>query len=128
MFSEDSATGPLRRDREIRLVHSSDIHVDDGRIAAAHDRDGTAGLAAVFAAARGLRADVVLLAGDTFEANQLSASLIDRAGALLADAGMPVVILPGNHDPALPDSVYVKGGFPRISNLAVIGVTHEEAV
>jgi len=74
MFSEDSATGLLRHDREIRLVHSSDIHVDDGRIAAAHDGDGTAGLAAVFAAARGLRADVVLLAGDTFEANQLSAS------------------------------------------------------
>ena len=57
----------------------------------------------------------MLLAGDTFEANQLSAPVIDRAGRLLADAGMPVVILPGNHDPAMPDSVYVKGGYAQIA-------------
>jgi 3',5'-cyclic AMP phosphodiesterase CpdA len=58
-----------------------------------------------------LRADVVLLAGDTFENNQLSAAILDGAGRLLAEAGMPIVILPGNHDPALPNSVYVRGGF-----------------
>jgi DNA repair exonuclease SbcCD nuclease subunit len=115
-------------DRETRLVHSSDIHVDEGRIAAAYDGDGTAGLAAVLATARALRADVVVLAGDTFEANQLSAAVIDRAGRLLADAGMPIVILPGNHDPALPGSVYFKGGYGRIPNLAILGVTHDEAV
>jgi len=96
---------------EIRLVHSSDLHVDEGRIAAAHLGDGAAGLAAVLATARARQADIVLLAGDTFEANQLGAAVINRAGRLLAEAGMPVVILPGNHDPALPDSVYVKGGY-----------------
>ncbi len=117
-----------RADADIVLVHSSDVHVDEGRIAVAHDGDGAAGLAAVLTAARALRADVVLLAGDTFEANQLSTALIDRAGGLLADAGMPVVILPGNHDPAMPDSVYVKGGYARIPNLAILGVTHDEAV
>lgn len=115
-------------DREIRLVHSSDIHVDEGRFAAARDGDGTAGLAAVLTTARELRADVLVLAGDTFEANQLSAPVIARAGRLLADAGMPVVILPGNHDPAMPDSVYVKGGYAQIANLAILGVTHDEAV
>ncbi len=113
---------------EIRLVHSSDLHVDDGRIAAAHDGDGAAGLAAVLATARELRADLVLLAGDTFEANHLSAPVIDRVGGLLADAGVPIVILPGNHDPALPDSVYVKGGYAQIPSLAILGVTHDEAV
>ena len=96
---------------EIRLVHSSDLHVDEGRIAAAHQGDGAAALAAVLATARARQADIVLLAGDTFEANQLGAAVINRAGRLLAEAGMPVVILPGNHDPALPDSVYVKGGY-----------------
>ena len=54
--------------------------------------------------------------------------MIDRAGRLLADAGMPVVILPGNHDPAMPDSVFVKGGYAQIPNLAVIGITHDEAI
>jgi len=41
---------------------------------------------------------------------------------------MPVVILPGNHDPALADSVFVRGGFSRIPSLSILGVTHEEAV
>ena len=54
--------------------------------------------------------------------------MIDRAGRLLADAGMPVVILPGNHDPAMPDSVFVKGGYAQIPSLAVIGMTHDEAI
>jgi DNA repair exonuclease SbcCD nuclease subunit len=110
------------------LVHSSDIHVDDGRMAVERDGDGTAALAAVLGTARALCADIVLLAGDTFEANQLSARLIDRAGQLLADAGTEIVILPGNHDPALPDSVFAKGGYAQIPNLSIIGVTHDEAV
>ncbi len=113
---------------EVALVHSSDVHVDEGRTAAVHGGDGTAGLAAVLATARVLRANLVLLAGDTFEANSLGAALIDRAGTLLAAAGLPVVILPGNHDPALPDSVYVRGGLAQIPNLAILGVTHDEAV
>jgi DNA repair exonuclease SbcCD nuclease subunit len=113
---------------EIRLAHSSDLHVDDGRIAAAYDGDGTAGLAAVLATARALEADIVLLAGDTFEANQLSAPVIDRVGGLLAGAGMPIVILPGNHDPALPDSVYVRGGYAQIQSVVILGVSHDEAV
>ncbi len=113
---------------EVALVHSSDVHVDEGRTAAVHGGDGTAGLAAVLATARALRANLVLLAGDTFEANSLGAALIDRAGTLLAAAGLPVVILPGNHDPALPDSVYVRGGLAQIPNLAILGVTHDEAV
>src|SRR5437763_6186623 len=87
---------------EVVLVHSSDIHVDDSR--------GTAGLEAVLATAGALGADLVLLAGDTFENNQLSAAVVDRAARLLAEAGMPAVILPGNHDPTLPASVFVRGG------------------
>jgi DNA repair exonuclease SbcCD nuclease subunit len=102
------------------LVHSSDVHIDNSR--------GTAGLGAVLATARALQAAVTLLAGDTFENNQLSAAILDRAGCLLAEAGMPVVILPGNHDPALPDSVFVRGGFGNIPNVRIIGVTDEEAV
>jgi DNA repair exonuclease SbcCD nuclease subunit len=47
---------------------------------------------------------------------------------LLAAAGMPVVIIPGNHDPASPDSVFLRGGFARLPRLSILGVTHEEAV
>jgi DNA repair exonuclease SbcCD nuclease subunit len=113
---------------ELRLVHSSDLHVDDCRRTAIDDDTGASALAQVLTTARGLRADIVLLAGDTYETNELSPALIDEAGMLLANAGMPVVILPGNHDPALANSVYVKGGYLQIANLAIPGITHDEAV
>src|SRR5262249_9910136 len=113
---------------DLLLVHSSDIHVDDSLIAAADGGDGTVGLRAVLATAEALRADVVLLAGDTFENNQLGAAVLERAGRLLASAPMPIVILPGNHDPALPNSVFSLGGFDQIPNVRILGITHEEAV
>lgn len=113
---------------EIRLIHSSDVHVDEGRSAPNNSRDGAAGLALVLSTARRLRANVVLLAGDTFETHQLSRSVIDRAGNLFADARLPIVMLPGNHDPALPDSVYSKGKYDQIPNLAILGVTHDTSV
>jgi DNA repair exonuclease SbcCD nuclease subunit len=115
-------------EREIRLVHSSDLHVDDDRIAALHNGDGTAGLRAVLMTARALGADVAILAGDTFDNHMVSAKTTDRAGKLLADAGLPVVILPGNHDPVSVDSVYVRGGFAAIPNLSILGMTHERTV
>src|SRR6185437_3861384 len=95
--------------RELRLVHSSDLHVDDDRIASLHGGDGTGGLAAVIAPAHRLGADLPLLAGDTFDNHMVSADTIARAGRLLADSGLPVVVLPGNHEPATADSVYARG-------------------
>ncbi len=53
------------------LVHCSDVHVNDSR--------GAEGLRVVLATARVLQADVVLLAGDTFENNQLSTAVLDNA-------------------------------------------------
>jgi DNA repair exonuclease SbcCD nuclease subunit len=112
---------------DLLLVHSSDLHVDDERNGTKH-RAGAAGLAAVLAVARAASADVVLLAGDTFDNNRVAPLVLDRTAQLLADAGRPVVILPGNHDPALPNSVFVRGGLAAIPNVTVLGVTHEEAV
>ncbi len=112
---------------DIILVHSSDLHVDDERNATKHS-GGTTGLAAVLAAARAADADVVLLAGDTFDNNRVASPVLDRTAQLLADAGRPVVILPGNHDPALPNSVFIRGNFHGIPNVTVLGITHDEAV
>src|SRR5207249_5018561 len=73
-------------------------------------------------------ADTGRLAGDTFDNHMVTAATIDRAGEVLADAGLPVVILPGNHDPVSADSVYVRGGFAAIPNLRILGMTHDRAV
>jgi DNA repair exonuclease SbcCD nuclease subunit len=108
--------------QDITLVHSSDIHVDS------RFEDGTLGLRLVTETARALAADVLILAGDTFEHNRLPLDLLDQAARLLEGAGMPVVILPGNHDPAIPDSAFHRGGIGALANVAVLGLTHEDAV
>jgi DNA repair exonuclease SbcCD nuclease subunit len=114
--------------REVVIVHSSDLHVDHDYTARLHGGDGTAGLACVLNAARGVGADVVLLVGDTFESHRLPQHVLDRTAAVIAAAGMPVVLLPGNHDPAIPEAVYRRGLLAELENLHVLGVTHEEAV
>ena len=112
---------------DIVLVHSSDLHVDEDR-ASANGGEGTTALRSVLATARALRVDILLLAGDTFENNQLGAAILDRAGRLLAQADFPIVILPGNHDPAFADSVFIRGGFGGLQNVSILGLTHDEAV
>ena len=114
-----------RKGGEVTLVHSSDLHVDDGRIASEHGGDGTGGLRAVLAYARSIEADVVLLAGDTFDNHMVTAATIERAGRLLAEAAMPVVLLPGNHDPVSADSVYLRGGYGEIPGLRILGMTDD---
>ena len=121
-------TSGRRNAGEVTLVHSSDLHVDDSRIAAQHGGDGTGGLRAVLAYARSVEANAVILAGDTFDNHMVTAATIDRAGRLLAEAGLPVVILPGNHDPVTADSVYVRGGYAAIPGLSILGLTDDGAV
>ena len=114
--------------RDIIIVHSSDIHVDHDYTARLHGGDGTAGLACVLNAARDLAADAAILAGDTFDSHRVPQQLIEQAAAVIAAAALPVIILPGNHDPAISDAVYHHGALAAVRNLHVIGVTHDEAV
>jgi DNA repair exonuclease SbcCD nuclease subunit len=117
---------PLTRD--LVVVHSSDLHVDHDYTARLHGGDGAAGLACVLAAAREMAADVVLLAGDTFDSHRVPQDLIERAASVMAAAALPIVILPGNHDPAVREAVYRGDALTAVENLHVIGVTADEGV
>jgi DNA repair exonuclease SbcCD nuclease subunit len=114
--------------RDVVVVHSSDLHVDHDYTARLHGGDGAAGLACVLAAARGMAADVVILAGDTFDSHRVPQDLIERAASVMAGAALPIVLLPGNHDPAVTGAVYRGSALAAVKNLHVIGVTHEESV
>jgi len=113
---------------EIVLVHSSDLHVDDNPSEPTYGDDGTTGLRIVLDAAKSHDANFVLLVGDVFDNNRQPDAILTRSAELLADAGRPVLILPGNHDPVTPDSVYLRGRFGDIPHVHIIGVTHEQAV
>jgi DNA repair exonuclease SbcCD nuclease subunit len=108
------------------LVHSSDIHVDDDLVK--RGQTGLDGLRAVLDTARALAADIVLLAGDTFDNHRVSTPVLHRAAALLADAGRPVVLLPGNHDPALPTCLFQRAGLTVLTHVHVLGVTRAETI
>lgn len=114
--------------RDVVLVHSSDLHVDDDPAEPAYGDDGTTGLRWVLQTARAVDADIVLLVGDTFDNNRQSPGILHRARDMLAEAGRPVVILPGNHDPLTPDSVYRRSGIAALPDVHVLGLTHEIAV
>ncbi len=115
-------------DPDIVIVHSSDLHLGDVITIAACGGDDTLPLRQVLVAAGDLKADLVLLAGDIFEHNRLALEFLERAARTLGDSAMPVVILPGNHDPATPDSVYRRGPIAEPENVSILGVTHPRAV
>ena len=114
--------------RDIVVVHTSDIHVDHVYTAQVHGGDGAGGLASVLDAARNMSADVVLLAGDTFDCHRLPENLLDRAADVIAAAELPIVLLPGNHDPAVSDAVFHHRTLAAVENLHVLGIAHEEAI
>jgi DNA repair protein SbcD/Mre11 len=110
---------------EVIIVHSSDLHlgVDDSF----SDSDKLAVLPKVLAAADKAGAHVVLLVGDTFDNHRQPLDLLQRAAQMLRDYRKPIVILPGNHDPLTPDSVYRRGGLASIPNVCILGLTVDEA-
>jgi DNA repair exonuclease SbcCD nuclease subunit len=114
-------------ERDVILVHSSDLHLET-RPLAPRPGDDLLPLRQVLDAARRVAADVVLLAGDVFEHNRLPSALLAAAADLLAAAERPVVVLPGNHDPLTPDSVYRRGRLAAPSNVHVLGLSVDEAV
>jgi DNA repair exonuclease SbcCD nuclease subunit len=111
---------------EVVIVHSSDLHlgVDDSF----NDADKLAVLPKVLCAAEKAGAHVVMLAGDTFDNHRQPLHLLERAAEMLRAYDKPIVILPGNHDPLTPDSVYRRAGLASIPNVTILGLTVNESV
>jgi len=54
------------------------------------------------------KVDFVLIVGDLFENNAVSRDVVEQALTLFDKVQIPIYILPGNHDPFEPDSVYIQ--------------------
>jgi DNA repair exonuclease SbcCD nuclease subunit len=82
-------------------------------------RDAVAGLGAL-AAETG--AEFVVVAGDVFEHNQLAPRDVSQSLEAMRAIGVPVYLLPGNHDPLDASSVYTSALFTaeRPDNVVVL--------
>ncbi|MFA6223399.1 MAG: DNA repair exonuclease [Desulfomonilaceae bacterium] len=56
--------------------------------------------------AKSENADFILVAGDIFEDNAVDRRLVQKVADILRSFPGPVLIIPGNHDPLLPGSVW----------------------
>jgi DNA repair exonuclease SbcCD nuclease subunit len=123
----DSPIGELQQQGSVGgsdslvLVHSSDLHIDSTSFGDSNDQDAVTVLRCVIDAANEVSADVLLLAGDTFEHNRLPMAILQLATDCLSYATLPVVILPGNHDPLTTGSVYERSHLADLPNVHVIG-------
>jgi DNA repair exonuclease SbcCD nuclease subunit len=71
-------------------------------------RDAVAGLGSL---AADVGAEFVVVAGDVFEHNQLAPQVISQSLEVMRAIGIPVYLLPGNHDPLDASSVYTSALF-----------------
>jgi DNA repair exonuclease SbcCD nuclease subunit len=110
----------------IKVVHSSDLHITGQ----SHQPElsDTKNLSDVLTVAKLVSADLILLAGDVFEHNRLSLPIIEIAYRLIESVTIPIVILPGNHDPLTDDSVYRRGALSELPHVNILGLTHEKSV
>jgi len=108
----------------LRLLHTSDLHL--GAVGRGRE-DGLQALEAVLEATVATRADLLLLCGDIFDNNRLRDDFVAAALRLLAQAPVPTIVLPGNHDCHGEGSVYARVeamGLP--SNLFVLAPGREQ--
>ena len=88
----------------VRMLHASDVHIDD-------TPGGDRGLVQLVDAAVELAVDLVVLVGDTFD-NRVKGDTTASFAAHLDRLRVPVVVLPGNHDPLMDGSVYHRTELP----------------
>jgi DNA repair exonuclease SbcCD nuclease subunit len=101
----------------VRFLHTADWQLGMTRHFLAGDaqprysaarRDAVAGLGALAAE---VGAEFVVVAGDVFEHNQLAPQVIGQSLEAMRAIGIPVYLLPGNHDPLDASSVYTSALF-----------------
>lgn len=109
---------PMATDR-IRFLHCADIHLDrpfGGRGFADYSetrrKDVWATFETIIRLAQDERVDFLLFCGDLYEHDYTSRTAIQRISSLFERLAVPVVILPGNHDPYVANSWYKTWSWP----------------
>jgi len=109
--------------KQIRILHTSDIHLgashlrkyDPAKIGELDDRAHHV-LKALVDFSTQAKTNLVIIAGDLFDYNHVDTPTVDSALGELRRAIVPVLILPGNHDCLVADSVYRRVCFPKLAS------------
>jgi DNA repair exonuclease SbcCD nuclease subunit len=101
----------------MRFVHTADWqlgmtrHFLNGEAQPRYSAARREAVVAVGALAAAAGAEFVVVAGDVFEHNQLSPREVGQSLEAMRTIGVPVFLLPGNHDPLDASSVYTSALF-----------------
>ena len=94
--------------RPLTLLHMSDLHIGTD----IRPEEALAGLETALALARETQADAILIAGDLFDSHRVPNETVSGVMDDLGARGVPVVVLPGNHDTVLTERLW-SGDLPR---------------
>jgi DNA repair protein SbcD/Mre11 len=95
----------------LRLIHTSDVHLESDTFGVGPRGDGfrdrvRAAFSGVIELANYKSADLLLIVGDLFDSSRVSDDAMSAAMNTIAQAQMPVVMIPGNHDAHDERSIY----------------------
>ncbi|MCH8047467.1 MAG: DNA repair exonuclease [Planctomycetes bacterium] len=109
----------------MRFIHTADwqigmkaVHVGSVGERVRQERLAAAGRVVDMASQHGV--DFILVAGDTFEDNAVERLLVQKVGDILGRFDGPVYLIPGNHDPLVPGSVWGHPVWNSHENLYVL--------
>ena len=116
--------------KPLRVAHCSDIHLDASIHEGADGNDDyyRAAFESVIGAMLSHSPDMVLVAGDLFDANTASDFTISWAMETLASVAVPVALIPGNHDCMEHDAIYRRYNFGGIANVTALLAEQGELV
>jgi DNA repair exonuclease SbcCD nuclease subunit len=111
---------------KIRFIHSSDWQLGMTRVflsaeaGARFSQDRINAISALGSLAIRHNAQFIVVAGDVFESNQLSRQTLLRSLDALKALPVPIFLLPGNHDPLDPASIFLTPEFQNAGDHIVV--------
>ena len=103
----------------MRFLHTGDLHLDSpfslsGTVGAEAKREGQRRtLGRIFDLAAERQCQMILVAGDLFDSKYVTPETEGYIKELVAKAGIPVIVAPGNHDPYVSGSFYCDTELPE---------------
>lgn len=103
----------------MRFLHTGDLHLDSAfcssdTFGAEEKRAGQRRmLRRIFDLAREQRCEMMLISGDLFDSRYVTPETERCVRTLIEQAGIPVVVSPGNHDPYVAGSFYARSDLPE---------------